>query len=45
MAIDVKNKSCNTGFSQASLNSRISGRLKDQKKYIRIKGDDSFIPF
>ena len=33
MAIDVKNKSCNTGFYWASLNSGISGRLQDPKKW------------
>ena len=42
MAIDVKNKGCNTGFSRASLNSRISGRLQEPKKYIRIRGEDFF---
>ena len=43
MAIDVKNKSCNTVFSRASLNSRISGRLQEPKKYIRIRGEDFFL--
>ena len=43
MAIDVKNKGCNTGFSRASLNSRISGRLQEPKKYIRIRGEDFFL--
>lgn len=45
MAIDVKNKGCNTGFSRASLNSRISGRLQEPKKYIRIRGEDFFYSF
>ena len=45
MAIDVKNKSCNTCFSRASLNSRISGRLPKPKKYIRIRRWNFFTPF